>query len=71
MATGGGVSGLYSDAIAADGFAHELANYGEYLGAPNEGQTHEYAKTISEFLHFPHVELQNLSILLVDLITRG
>jgi ATP citrate (pro-S)-lyase len=35
-----------SDAIAAAGFAHELANYGEYSGAPTEGQTYEYAKTI-------------------------
>ena len=35
-----------SDAIAAHGFAHELANYGEYSGAPTEGQTYEYAKTI-------------------------
>ena len=37
-----------SDAIAAHGFAHELANYGEYSGAPTEGQTYEYAKTIRE-----------------------
>ena len=35
-----------SDAIAAHGFAHELANYGEYSGAPNESQTYEYSKTI-------------------------
>ena len=39
---------MYSDAIAAAGFAHELANYGEYSGAPTEGQTYEYAKTIGE-----------------------
>lgn len=38
---------ICSDAIAAHGFAHELANYGEYSGAPTEGQTYEYAKTIS------------------------
>lgn len=44
----GGASVVYSDAIAAAGFAHELANYGEYSGAPTEGQTYEYAKTISE-----------------------
>ena len=28
------------------GGAVELANYGEYSGAPSEGQTYEYAKTI-------------------------
>ena len=47
MVAGGGASVVYSDAIAAAGFAHELANYGEYSGAPTEGQTYEYAKTIS------------------------
>ena len=46
MVAGGGASVVYSDAIAAHGFAHELANYGEYSGAPSED---EYAKTISEF----------------------
>ena len=48
MVAGGGASVVYSDAIAAHGFAHELANYGEYSGAPTEGQTYEYAKTICE-----------------------
>ncbi len=28
------------------GFAAELANYGEYSGAPSEQQTYEYAKTV-------------------------
>lgn len=51
MVAGGGASVVYSDAIAAHGFADELANYGEYSGAPTEGQTYEYAKTISEFLN--------------------
>lgn len=51
MVAGGGASVVYSDAIAAHGFAHELANYGEYSGAPTEGQTYEYAKTISTFLY--------------------
>jgi ATP citrate (pro-S)-lyase len=48
MVAGGGASVVYSDAIAAAGFAHELANYGEYSGAPTEGQTFEYAKTIGK-----------------------
>ena len=36
---------MYSDAIAAHGFAHELANYGEYFGAPTKGQTYDSANT--------------------------
>lgn len=50
MVAGGGASVVYSDAIAAHGFAHELANYGEYSGAPTEGQTYEYAKTILDLM---------------------
>jgi ATP citrate (pro-S)-lyase len=48
MVAGGGASVVYSDAIAAHGFAGELANYGEYSGAPTEGQTYEYARTVSK-----------------------
>ncbi|KAJ1814752.1 ATP citrate lyase subunit 1, partial [Coemansia sp. RSA 2598] len=50
MVAGGGASVVYSDAIAALGFAHELANYGEYSGAPSETQTYEYAKTILDLM---------------------
>lgn len=50
MVAGGGASVVYSDAIAAHGFAHELANYGEYSGAPSEGQTYEYAKTLLDLM---------------------
>ncbi|KAK7451079.1 ATP citrate lyase subunit 1 [Stygiomarasmius scandens] len=50
MVAGGGASVVYSDAIAAAGFANELANYGEYSGAPTEGQTYEYAKTIIDLI---------------------
>ncbi|KAJ7751164.1 ATP-citrate synthase [Mycena olivaceomarginata] len=46
MVAGGGASVVYSDAIAAHGFAGELANYGQYSGAPTEGQTYEYAWTV-------------------------
>ncbi|KAG9091731.1 citrate synthase, partial [Ceratobasidium sp. 370] len=58
MVAGGGASVVYSDAIAAHGFAHELANYGEYSGAPTEGQTYEYAKTIVDLITrgTPHPE---------------
>ncbi|KAG0003176.1 citrate synthase [Entomortierella chlamydospora] len=50
MVAGGGASVVYSDAIAALGQAHELANYGEYSGAPTETQTYEYAKTILDLM---------------------
>ncbi|KAH0835034.1 citrate synthase-like protein [Lanmaoa asiatica] len=53
MVAGGGASVVYADAIAAAGFAHELANYGEYSGAPSEGQTYEYAKTILDLITRP------------------
>jgi len=58
MVAGGGASVVYSDAIAAHGFSHELANYGEYSGAPTEGQTYEYAKTIIDLITrgTPHPE---------------
>ncbi|KAF9208760.1 citrate synthase [Haplosporangium sp. Z 27] len=50
MVAGGGASVVYSDAIAALGQASELANYGEYSGAPTETQTYEYAKTILDLM---------------------
>ena len=34
------------DTICDMGGAAELANYGEYSGAPSEQQTYDYAKTI-------------------------
>ncbi|KAH8106536.1 hypothetical protein DFH11DRAFT_1732786 [Phellopilus nigrolimitatus] len=40
---------IYSDAIAAHGFSHELANYGECSGAPTEGQTYESHRGIANF----------------------
>ena len=46
MVAGGGASVVYADSIADLGQGHELANYGEYSGAPNEQQTFDYARTI-------------------------
>ena len=37
---------LHSDTICDLGGVDELANYGEYSGAPSEQQTYDYAKTI-------------------------
>ncbi|XP_078482981.1 ATP citrate-lyase isoform X2 [Ciona intestinalis] len=46
MVAGGGASVVYSDTICDLGGASELANYGEYSGAPSEQQTYDYARTI-------------------------
>lgn len=41
---------FYSDTIVDLGGADEMANYGEYSGAPSETQTFEYAKTILKLM---------------------
>lgn len=46
MVAGGGASVVYADTISDFGFGHELANYGEYSGAPSTEHTFEYAKTL-------------------------
>ncbi|XP_076808864.1 ATP-citrate synthase-like isoform X2 [Clavelina lepadiformis] len=46
MVAGGGASVIYSDTVCDLGGANELANYGEYSGAPSEQQTFDYARTI-------------------------
>lgn len=46
MVAGGGASVVYADTISDLGFADELANYGEYSGAPSTEHTFEYAKTL-------------------------
>ena len=43
---GGGASVVYADTISDLGYSHELANYGEYSGAPSTEHTFEYAKTL-------------------------
>ena len=35
MVAGGGASVVYADTVADYGMGHELANYGEYSGAPS------------------------------------
>jgi ATP citrate (pro-S)-lyase len=50
MVAGGGASVIYSDTICDLGGASELANYGEYSGAPSEQQTYEYAKTVMNLM---------------------
>ena len=50
LVAGGGASVVYADAIASAGFADELANYGEYSGAPTETQTYHYARTVLDLM---------------------
>ena len=50
LVAGGGASVVYADAIASAGFASELANYGEYSGAPSESQTFHYARTVLDLM---------------------
>eukprot|EP00536_Pseudo-nitzschia_multiseries_P006796 jgi/Psemu1/193895/e_gw1.149.39.1 len=50
MVAGGGASVVYADTISDLGYAHELANYGEYSGAPSTEHTYEYAKTLIELM---------------------
>ena len=50
LVAGGGASVVYADAIASSGFASELANYGEYSGAPTETQTFNYARTVFDLM---------------------
>lgn len=50
LVAGGGASVVYADAIASAGFVSDLANYGEYSGAPTETQTYNYAKTVLDLM---------------------
>ncbi|KAI9894578.1 MAG: glutathione synthetase ATP-binding domain-like protein [Vezdaea aestivalis] len=50
LVAGGGASVVYADAIASAGFSNELANYGEYSGAPTETQTFHYARTVLDLM---------------------
>ena len=50
LVAGGGASVVYADAIASVGFSDELANYGEYSGAPTETQTYYYARTVLDLM---------------------
>jgi len=50
LVAGGGASVVYADAIASCGFSSDLANYGEYSGAPTETQTYFYARTVLDLM---------------------
>jgi len=46
MVAGGGASVIFADTVCDLGYSNELANYGEYSGAPNEEETFAYASTM-------------------------
>merc|ERR1712232_1176731 len=46
MVAGGGASVVFADTVFDYGYSHELANYGEYSGAPSTEETYLYAKTL-------------------------
>jgi len=50
MVAGGGASVVYADTISDLGFGQELANYGEYSGAPTLQETYDYARTIFDLM---------------------
>jgi len=57
MVAGGGASVVYADTVADYGWGHELANYGEYSGAPSTEETFVYAKTLlGLMLRYKHPE---------------
>ena len=65
MVAGGGASVIYADTIVDMGGVNELANYGEYSGAPNEIQTYEYAKTVIDLMcRHPHPGMAASSLFL-------
>jgi ATP citrate (pro-S)-lyase len=46
MVAGGGASVVFADTVCDYGYGNELANYGEYSGAPSAEETYIYAKTL-------------------------
>lgn len=46
LLSGGGASIVLADEVADQGLGHELANYGEYSGAPSSDDVYAYAKII-------------------------
>merc|ERR1712048_125569 len=46
MVAGGGASVVFADTVCDYGYGKELANYGEYSGAPSTEETYLYAKTL-------------------------
>jgi hypothetical protein len=60
MVAGGGASVIFADTIVEKGGVTELANYGEYSGAPNEGQASHFhlKKSILKNWHDLHFQVR-------------
>eukprot|EP00918_Siedleckia_nematoides_P029785 GHVU01064246.1.p1 GENE.GHVU01064246.1~~GHVU01064246.1.p1 ORF type:complete len:721 (-),score=174.66 GHVU01064246.1:68-2230(-) len=65
MIAGGGASVVYSDTVFDLGYGAELANYGEYSGAPSEMTTYEYAKVIMKLVTAAGTERADGKVLLI------
>mmetsp|Transcript_3795 Transcript_3795/g.5692 ORF Transcript_3795/g.5692 Transcript_3795/m.5692 type:complete len:250 (-) Transcript_3795:12-761(-) len=63
LVAGGGASVIFADTVCDLGYAHELANYGEYSGAPNEEETYRYARTILD-LATRHADSKSKALLI-------
>jgi ATP citrate (pro-S)-lyase len=50
MVAGGGASVVFADTVCDYGMSKELANYGEYSGAPTAEETRMYACTVFELM---------------------
>ena len=50
MVAGGGASVVFADTVCDYGMAKELANYGEYSGAPTTEETFLYARTLIQLM---------------------
>ena len=46
MVAGGGAAVVFADTVCDYGYGHELANYGEYSGAPSKEERYLYARTL-------------------------
>jgi ATP citrate (pro-S)-lyase len=50
MVAGGGASVVFADTVCDYGMSKELANYGEYSGAPSTEETFLYARTLLQLM---------------------
>merc|ERR1719453_2962729 len=50
MVAGGGASVVFADTVCDYGMSEELANYGEYSGAPTTEETFLYARTLIQLM---------------------
>jgi len=66
LLSGGGASLVLADEVADQGMGHELANYGEYSGAPTDEDVYSYTKIILEqMLASTHQQSSKLKALVI------